>query len=370
MKKKLISIALCIALFSALLVGCGSSKTETTESESTKAEDSSKADGEVAESDTIVIGIMPTSGHVLSAIAEDKGFYEEEGISVEYEYLATMDEAFAALTAGKINLLSTYGTAAPLLHIAMGEDLTIFAGYYLTGCMGIVAKPGTEFNGIESMVGKKIVTPGGMSWHPITGALLDAGYDPAKDVEIINGGTQQERVEAIRNGDADFAVLTTGYATVAEEAGLEVVCYSSDIMPDYSCCRAVANTGWLDENPTTVKKLLKSWLRALSVFENDREYGAEVTAKQLDADIEYVRAYMLDEEHFKIQVDPSWTVVERAWNYDKQTGVVENDDINLADHFNADFYKAALDECMDEYYDEAPEFYDSCLEYYNNNDAM
>lgn len=353
MKRKLLSILLAVSMIAVMFAGCGPKE--------------EPAVNEVAEDDVITIGIMPTSGHVLSAIAEDKGFYEEEGIKVEYEYIATMDEAFAALTDQKIDLLSTYGTAAPLLHIAMGEDLSIFAGYYLTGCMGIVANPGTEFNGIESMIGKRIVTPGGMSWHPITGPIIDAGYDPAKDVEIINGGTQQERVEAVRNGDADFAVLTTGYATIAEQAGLEVVCYSSDIMDDYSCCRAVANTNWLNDNPVTVKKLLKSWLRALEVFESDREYGAELTATQLDADLDYVKAYMLDEKHFKIQVDPSWAIVERAWEIDKKTGIVADDSIDLAEHFNSELYKAALDECVAEHHDENPDFYDGCVAYYEEN---
>ena len=362
MKKRVLSALLCVAMVATMLIGCGSNEAAT---EETKATESTEATEETV---VVKLGIAPGSGQVLSAIAEDKGFYAEEGIEVENVVISSADEALASLVAGKVDVESTYGTYLPLQYVAAEENITIISGYMLTGAMAIVAQLGTEFNGAESFIGATLATAGGLGMHQITGPIMDAGGDPNTDVTWLNLGSAPDRIEAVRSGEAEYAILPTGYASVAEEAGLEVMAYSSDIFPEYSCCRTMANADWVAENPETVQKLIKCWIRALQVFKADREYAVSLTAEQLDLEEDYVAAYMLD-EHFQLQVDPAYKIVKRAWDIDKQVGAFDTDDAVLDEHFNHELYKAALDECVEQYYDEDPTFYDECLTYYDENNV-
>ena len=135
MKKRVLSALLCVAMVATMLIGCGSNEAAT---EETKATESTEATEETV---VVKLGIAPGSGQVLSAIAEDKGFYAEEGIEVENVVISSADEALASLVAGKVDVESTYGTYLPLQYVAAEENITIISGYMLTGAMAIVAHP-------------------------------------------------------------------------------------------------------------------------------------------------------------------------------------------------------------------------------------
>lgn len=366
MKKRIVAIMLCLSMTIAL-AACGSSgKGGNASGEKAKTESTSdeKKTGEKKK----VRLALEASSHVLNVIAEEQGYLEDEGIEVEYVPCSTYEDAFTGLAGGKIDVLSNYGTNLPLQYIGKGTDITIFGGYMITGCMPVIAKAGTKWNGVEDLIGKKVA--GLLVNYQVTGALLDMGYDPSTQVEWINLADMTDRVAAVKSGEADYAVLSTGYTyQVQNDPSLELVAFCSDIMPDYSCCRVEANTDWVNENKDTVKSLLKAWLRAQNWYEQNKEETAKLVAKQIGASDEYAAAYVTN-DHFKLNVDPYRSSIHRAWNYLGKLNALQDgyENIDLDSHINTDIYKEALDECIDEHYDEAPEFYDSQKKIYEEND--
>lgn len=367
MKKRILSVLLCAAMLALVAAGCAKDNGGGSEESKNESTESGNSEGE--EEKVVKMGISQVSGQVLEAIAEDKGFLEEEGVKVELVTCDTAQDAFTALAAGRIDIVSTYGTNRPIQYIGEGEDLTIFAGYMLTGAMPIVANPGTQWNGVEDLIGKTIA--GNTTYYAVCGPLLDLGYDPTEEIKWVDLDQHVDRLEAVRSGEADYAIVGTGQAETIEDMGLEVVCYLSDVLPDYSCCRVVSNTEWLNNNQDTAKALLKAWLRALQVYESDKDYAISLTAEQLEVSESHVSAYMT-EPHYVINLDPHYVAVERAWNYMGQLGLLGDNaaEVDIKDHFNSEIYKAALDECVDEHYDEDPEFYDYYQEFYEENNKQ
>ena len=92
-------------------------------------------------------------------------------------------------------------------------------------------------------------------------------------------------------------------------------------------------------------------------------------AEDIDVSEEYTAAYVTN-DHLKLSVDPYLSSVERAWNYLGELGSLQDgwEDIDISSHVNVDLYKQALDECVEEHYDEAPEFYDRQLEIFEEVD--
>ena len=373
MNKKVIAILVCatvIAMGGYLVTKESTSSPNNTAPANTVTEQDNNTESNVATKLPLVrVAATPFSGNVLVGIAQDKGFFDDEGIKVELQLIVGQADSQAALAAGHVDVLTTYGTAPALYGIAAGTDITLFGGYMLQGCMPILAREGTEWHGVQDFVGKKVI--GNNTTFFILGyALKQAGYDPKKDVEWVPYVDDNTNMELVRKGEADYMRGTTGLHTRAKELGLTTVAFCGDILPEYSCCRIWSNTKWLDGNRETAVKLMKALIRAQAVLESDPDYAVQIVVNQTDLTKEYAEGFIKN-DHLMIRLDPHWEAVSRQWKGSIELGLLEGDTSieTLKAHFNPSIYKQALDECAAKYHDENPEFYDYYLKYYEKVNA-
>lgn len=351
MKKRIVSLMLVLVMALGL-VACGGSSEEAAE-------------------ETTVTWNYGSSGNVLVTIANEMGYFEEEGIVIEPVEATANADAMALLASGKVNVVSNAGTSNPLQQISQGVDITVFGGHMIEGCMPVIALPETEWNGIESFVGESVaVNP---SYFAFTGALLDAGVeDPMNEVDWVITSGYDEALAKLMAGEVKYALQGTGQVEgvnkLVEEGKVQIVAFHSDIMENYSCCRMVAQTSWVDENPDTVKAILRALLRAQSWYEANKEEAVALHAAAIDATESYVGAYMLDDEHYFVSVDPLGNGVRRAWDILDKTGYLGEDcQINIEDHINTALYEEALAEATELYGEEAPEFYEAMATFFAEN---
>lgn len=310
-----------------------------------------------------------TSGNILVFIAEEKGYFADEGLSIEVVPATANADAMQLLASGKVDVVSNSGTSNPLQQIASGVDLTIFGGHMVTGCMPVIAKTGTEWKGVESLIGKKFAC--NPSYFAFTGAVMELGYDkPLEALEWISYTNYNDAAAAVLKGEVDFALQGTGQALSASTTeGIEIVCYQSDIMPNYSCCRMVASSDFVKNNPITVKCILKALMRAQADYEANKEEAVKLMAQKIEASEEYVAAYMLN-EHYSVSVDPLKNSVVRAWNILDKTGFLSENakDINIEDHINTELYEQALEEAKEEFGADYADFFAGLDAFYAEND--
>ncbi|MBQ6488888.1 MAG: ABC transporter substrate-binding protein [Solobacterium sp.] len=307
---------------------------------------------------TVIRLALNDSGHILNAIAEDKGYLRDEGITVEYVYTETDSAVFEGIREGRIDVASNSGTNLPLQMISEGMDLTIFGGYLLTGCMPVFGRKETEWTDIRSLIGKTMACEPNM--YAITGPLLDLRYEPLREVKWYNPDDQMDRITAVLNGEADYGLVGTALNyEVLNNPDLKIMTYADDILPEYSCCRVEALTSWVQENPNTVKALLRAWIRAMSYYEANHEDAVNIAVKVIDQDEKVIRAY-LDNPRFNLNTGPMKKSIKRAWRYMRRLGILSRESarINIDNHINVDLYKEALDECQKKYGSENPRFYE------------
>ncbi len=316
---------------------------------------------------TVVRLALNSSGHIMNAIAEAQGYLEEEGITVEYVPTVTDQDAFEGIKNGTIDIASNSGTNLPLQYISEGMDLTIFGGYLLTGCMPLFTRAETEWNGIEDLIGKTVACEPNL--YAITGPLLNMGHDPLIDITWYETGTQEERIQAVKDGRADFGLVGTAlnYA-VNSDPELKIVTYAADVLPAYSCCRAEALTSWVEKNPNTVRALLRAWIRAMEYYYTHHDETVKLVMKLTGNEEAFVRAYM-DNPRCDLNIDPMRSSVKRAWRYMGGLGLFSIDarQIDIDDHINVTLYKEALDECQRKYGSEDPKFYEKLQSQYSKN---
>lgn len=118
-----------------------------------------------------------------------------------------------------------------------------------------------------------------------------------------------------------------------------------------------------------MKAILRALIRAQEYYEANKEEAVTLHAKAIDATEEYVGAYMLDDKHYTVHVDPLQNSVVRAWDILDKTGFFgdEGTDIDILDHMNTSLYEEALAETTEKYGDENPEFYESMKTFYEEN---
>lgn len=365
MKKRIFAVLLAAAMTFSLAACSGGT-------DDSSAEGESKTD-ENAPEQSVVKWNCGTSGNVLLTIAEDKGYLEDEGITIEYVEANANADAMTLLATGKVDVVSNAGTSNPLQQIASGVDLTIFGGHMVEGCMPVVAKAGAEWNGIESFIGKKVaVNP---SYFAFTGAVMDLGYDdPLEAVQWETYSDYNDALAAVTRGDVEYALMGTGQnlavQEMAENGEIDIVSYQSEIMENYSCCRMEGQTKWVNENPNTVKAIIRALLRAQSYYESNKEEAVKLHAEKIEATEEYVAAYMMDDEHYFVSVDPLKNSVVRAWDILDKTGFLDEKakETDINDHINTELYEEALAEATEKYGEEAPEFYEEMKTFFEEND--
>lgn len=340
MKKIIKSMALLMITFLFLTACSGKAGSTSTTSTSEK---------KTTENVKVKLAAQATSGQVFQFLAEDKGYLKEEGIDVDLTYINNGTDAFSALSSGKVDVISTYGTGGPLMQIANGQEFTIFAGYMIIGATPVFAKPNTVYKSVEDFRGKKIaIMRGGTPDIVLKGILHDAGFDLKKDVTFVEMKKNTDVIEAVRNGQVDFGSVSTGFELQIANAGMKIVLWPDELWPDHSCCRMVAKTSWLKENPKAVEKLLRAYLRAEEVMQKDMSRVVELTVKNLDMAPETAKSFLLS-KHMKYETDPYKNSVVKMWEKMRSFGYIDNATIKIEDHINTVQYKTALDSLAKDY---------------------
>ncbi len=328
---------------------------------------SNKTSSEKKTTHKIKLAAQATSGQVFQFLAEDKGYLKEEGIDVELNYINNGTDAFQALSSGKVDVISTYGTGGPLIQIAKGQDFTMFGGYMIIGATPVFANPNTTYKSVEDFRGKKIaIMRGGTPDIVLKGILYDAGFDLKKDVTFIEMKKNTDVMEAVRSGQADFGSVSTGFELQIAKAGMKIVMWPDELWPNHSCCRMIAKTSWLKENPEATQKLLRAYLRAEEAMQKDGGMNrvVELTSQKLDMPVETAKSFLLS-PHMKYDTDPYKNSIIKMWQKMNGFGYITDPKVKVEDHIDTANYKSALDSLIKDYPNS--DFFKKKLETFNKN---
>lgn len=385
-------LAVCMLLtVVAVFSGCGAdaqeennvagdtaaSSTDNASTESNETENETETETETdAPTDVLKVrlGAQPASGQVFQFLAQDKGILEEEGLEVEMVWLSNLSDAASALTAGQVDILSTYGTGGPLVQIANGQEWTIMGGYMIIGETPVFGKPETEFVDLESFRGKKIgITRGGTPDVVLKGILYDAGFDINSDVTFVEYKKNTDVLQAVANGEVDFGATATGHQLIAADLGLEVKMWPDEYWENHSCCRMFGMTDWVNENEEAIYRMLRAYLRAEEMMQDEavKHEVVDLVVENLDLKKETVESFVLS-EHMKYDTDPYKNSVIKMWDKIFDMGYSGLDpsikeSINIEDHINATIYLKALESLIEDYPDST--FFQEKLEQYNANNT-
>lgn len=345
MKKRILAGILSLLVLSTILSGCGEKKTanSTGETQATSSTQNEKKDLK-----KINIGYLASPGHVLYFVAKEKGYFQEEGLDAELFLFTNSGEGLNAITAGKVDV-GSFGTAAPLTFISKGTDLTIFGGQQTEG-HGIVALPekAKELTDLNSFKGKTIATVRLATGDVVfRGALKDAGIDWKKDLTINELDSPAAVLEAVKKGSVDAGIVWTPFIKLGEKQGLQIVKYSGDLVSMHTCCRQVALTSKIKENPEIYEKFEEALIKAYKFYQENQDETIDIMSKYVKVDKDILKAETYS-GHIHSIPDPDKAGVEKFWDLMNKSGYVTSD-LNIDNYIDTSIYKDALNEVLKQY---------------------
>ena len=273
---------------------------------------------------TLRVGYLPVTGHAKFFVAQEEGFFKDEGLNVQLSEFANSADGLAALRADKLDL-GAFGTTAPLVHIAKGADISIIGGV-MGEDAAIVVKPENASNikSIPDLKGKKVATVRLATGDAVLrGALNEAGINWKTDLQIFELKNPPAVLEAVKSGQVDAGVVWGPHDLRAEEQGLKVVIRSGSLQPGHPCCRLTVHTQDAQARRLVWQHFIRAILRAEKFTAENHAKTVDDIAKYLNLDRGLIeRAYYSG--HLDQSTDPNLAGVQRFWNTMVKSEFVES----------------------------------------------
>lgn len=271
--KKLFSIALLILLI-GVLVACGKTEPETTETESTEGTTETST-----ETSSVSIGYFPNLDHAAGIIGKEKGFFEQEleGKEVEFTNFPNGNDFIDALNSGSIQM-GYVGPGPAINYFLAGGDIVIL-GAAANGATLIVAREGSGIETLEDLTNKSFSTPGNGCTHNVQLEIMlqDIGLTTTR-----RGGTvdHQPKINPsntmimFEQGAVDAAAAPEPWGTyLVEELGAKVIAewdqvFLGETLPSVV---VVTTSEFLKENPETVDQFLTAHKKAVDYTYENKE---------------------------------------------------------------------------------------------------
>lgn len=230
---------------------------------------------------------MPYTSNLPFFIAQEKGFFEEQGLEIDAVRFGSSKEAMNALLTGKIDAECTIGlstlfaieAASPgqiKFYLPCVETSDRFASYLLV-------RKGSGISTVKDLKGRKIGTYTGTTQLLYLRLLLkQLGLNPKKDVTIIQVSPQLE-IEAFGTGQFDALYTIEPKATIAMEMGLGEPLIKGPrgkyIISPFPAGAIPFATKFLQEHPDEAKKIYRAMDKAVDFIKAHEDEAKRLVPK-------------------------------------------------------------------------------------------
>lgn len=227
-------------------------------------------------SSKIIIGLPTTSMSMLPVfLAQDKGFFREEGIEPQLVYVGGRLQV-PALAAGEVD----YSASAETVLRAAAQGLPLKVVIYMNSRMAVSLVAAPEVKTIAGLKGRSIgvTSIGGSLDYAAREILAKNGLNPERDARFV-GLAQSEQMLALSSGSIQAAMLTPPFDSMMEKKGFRRLVFVGDVL-DYPQGGLATTDKKIQENPAQVKRVLRSMLKSLVRIRQDRDEVIGYIAKR------------------------------------------------------------------------------------------
>ncbi len=362
-----------VIVAAALLTGCAglnesnsSEKSEATTASTTTAENStesvstesaSEASTEAAkveigapEKTDINIGYLNSTAHLLAFVAQEEGYFKEEGLKVTLTQFSSASELINGIESDKLDV-AFIGSVPTLTFQSQGHEVSIFGGAMTNGHGYVIKSEFTDKDeaGVEVLKGRNVASVKNSVQDAelqilLKNANIEIGEGDDK-VNIVYFDSQKDAYAALLNSTIDAASVYSPYASLAKSQGYKVVyyCAHEKALENQPCCRQVAKTAALSSTPNTFIAIERAFIKAYHFTQSDHDKTIKDVKKYID----------IEEDFIDTEVYGGYSVSspdpDKKGTLTLKDTIVDlgyTEDYDIEPHYNTDIYKKALDSIL------------------------
>ena len=357
--KKLVSIIILVCMLSALvLTGCGSEQTPAADSQSADAAAPAETAAVAAETPkepvTLKVGLLGKSVKPVGVLVADAmGYFDEEGVKVEFEKVSSMNDAYMAVSTGDLDVYLLSSTAAATFISQGTTTLRVFGGTAAEGSEIIAAKGTLHITGVDDLLGKTIACQ-----MPETGQmvlknyLLEQGYTigapgEGADVTFVYVNDGNTAVEGCTKGEYDYCITNSCLGYYAENFGAELVGSVKQFVETYPCCRQTCSQEAYENKFDALVAFETATLRGYRYYLENEEATLDILEVYAGEDREFLKAQVYGTDTYtpvmRLSLDPDKIACVKFYEAMANLGeITDTVEVDWNDYVVTDVYGTAL----------------------------
>ena len=244
----------------------------------------SEVEGTNSELTTVTVGHLPITIYAPLFVADQRGYFAEEGIDVDLVPVQGGTENVVQVASGNFDVAGGGIGAGMFNAVARDIDFEIVAPLHterppLTTPL-VVSKTRFdegELTDVADLAGKVVSTNAkGAATEYWLWRALQQGNLGFEDVDVIGVGFR-DVAPALENGSLDAGMLAEPLVTFAEDQGL-IARLSDDFLDSYTATVLYYNKEWAEANPDLAAGFVKAFIRGARDLNGDQWYDDEILA--------------------------------------------------------------------------------------------
>lgn len=299
--KKLLTTFMALAMVGTM-AGCTKTQTE-----------------EVKETKKLSFGAMSSIDIVPIVIAKEKGYFEEEGLELDFQLFTAAKDRDAALQAGELD-----GVIADEIAISIyqnsGIDMKITGA--TNGAWTLVVGKDSGIENLEDLKGKKMAISENTMIDYLSDYIAEENGINSSEIEKIAIPAMPARLEALRNKQVDAAILPAPFNDTAVADGGKGLATidNADIM--------ISAIGFLqdqiDNNEEAIKAFFTGYNKAVEYMKNtDLKEYEDIVIKTVGYSEDTKGNIILPE--LNTNYLPDAEKVQAVFDWSKNNGIISKD---------------------------------------------
>lgn len=278
-----------MTVFAFLLTACGGGNEAASTKEGNDNKDSSEITDKPEMEELTLMGVRDAQISAAQIIAEKMGYFEEEGVKVTNHLIENGPEMGSMIAGGSapISLMSNFlaitlkSSDVPIKVVAVLDQMA--------GTQAMVGSKDLKLESAKDLEGLKIGMPNGAEVrYAIESMGEELGVDVNK-INFINIGPS-DGLTALQRGDIDALAAWEPFITKGTQAGGEFILSGrKSNLPEKEGdvnwlsvhSTVMATESFLEENPNTIKALIRALKKATDYINDNREEAIKTLAPEL-----------------------------------------------------------------------------------------
>lgn len=231
--------------------------------------------------DNMIVGVSgPAINMIYSFVAREAGLYQKHGVDPRIVLFEAGSLLAQAMLSGDVKMSVSSGPAV-IAARSQGADTIIIAACVNTLPYSVVAAKGiTKW---DQLRGKKIAISrfGSGTDTAVRLVLKKFGLDPAKDVTILQFGTQPSRIQALAAGSIDATLVSPPLDLTAKKQGYQILVNMAELGIPYPQQVIETTDRFAGEHPHAVKNFLKGFIEGVRYAATHKDETKKIITKYL-----------------------------------------------------------------------------------------